>query len=181
VAVVRPHPDIWKARQFRANNAHARLLAIILAHRQPVDLLTGQKIDTAKALAWSNNKEFHHFFPQAFLKAKKVGRVQINCLANFVMLTSLSNKQILDRAPSEYLAYVEDAAGDRLEDWLTANLISREAFDAAKSDDYATFLNLRSITIQDAVLPLAGWPAESDAEGASPETIEDEDDPDLAE
>src|SRR4051794_31310378 len=57
----RTAPDIWAARQFRANNAHAKLLAIVLTHRQPVDLLTGQRVDPGSALAWSNQREFHHF------------------------------------------------------------------------------------------------------------------------
>jgi hypothetical protein len=132
VRVVRPHADIWRVRQFRANNAHAKLLAVVLAHHRPIDLLRGSRIDTSKALSWSNAKEFHHFFPQAYLKRLGEGRTRINCLANFVMLTSASNKDILDRAPSDYLTDVEVAADDNLDEWLSSNLISRPAFEAAK-------------------------------------------------
>jgi hypothetical protein len=64
VGAIQPSADIWRARTFRANNAHAKLLAIVLS----IDLLTGQRIDTTQALAWTNSKEFHHFFPQDFLK-----------------------------------------------------------------------------------------------------------------
>jgi hypothetical protein len=74
-AATNPGTDLWKNRVFRLNNAHAKLLAIVLAHHQPVDLLTGQSIDTTKALAWSNTKEFHHFFPQEFLKEKKSSQI----------------------------------------------------------------------------------------------------------
>ncbi len=176
INVVRPHSDIWRMRQFRANNAHAKLLAIVLAHHQPVDLLTGQRIDTAKALAWSNNKEFHHFFPQAYLKRAGESRVRINCLANFVMLTSASNKTILDRDPSDYLVDVERAAGENLDQWLASNLVSREAFEAAKADDFDLYLKLRADTIQSAVLPLAGWEPENEDEPGvtAAEVLEDE-------
>jgi hypothetical protein len=71
VTVVRPQVDVWRIRQFRANNAHAKLLAILLSYQKPVDLLTGQLIDTSKALAWSNAKEFHHFFPRSTSRARR--------------------------------------------------------------------------------------------------------------
>jgi hypothetical protein len=160
VAVRPPGPDVWITRQFRLNNAHAKLLAIVLAFHEPVDLLTGQNIDTDKALAWGNSKEFHHFFPQAYLKREKVHRSRIGSLANFVMLTSSSNKAILDRAPSEYLPDVEAAAGGRLAEWLDANLITDEAYAAAKNDDYASFLAHRAWAIHRAVMPVAGWAAD---------------------
>jgi len=164
VAAAEPQADIWTTRQFRANNAHAKLLAIVLSHRGPTDLLSGQTIDTGRTLAWENQKEFHHFFPRDYLKNQGIAANRINCLANFVMLTSASNKRISNQAPSDYLAEVEAAAGTELEGWLGANLISMEAFEAAKADDFAKFLALRSETLHKVILPLAGWDA-SDAGG----------------
>ncbi len=147
-----PGPKVWTSHPFRTNTAHSKLLAIILAHHAPRDLWTGQRIDTGAALAWSNSKEFHQFFPQEFLKQNGiVSPMKISALANMVMLTSISNKQITKRAPSDYLRDVEDNAGGRLEEILNSNLISREAFEAAKRDDYEAFLSLRSETIDAAV------------------------------
>ena len=53
----KPNSQIWQTKVFRADNAHAKTLAIILAHHAPLDLLTGQKIDTTKSLAWTNAKD----------------------------------------------------------------------------------------------------------------------------
>lgn len=158
--VTAPRPEIWTTRQFRANNAHAKLLAIILAHRQPVDLLTGQRIDPGNALAWTNQKEFHHFFPRDYLENKGIARQRINALANIVMLTSDSNKKISNRAPSDYLRDVAEAAkaaGADVQLWLDQNLISADAFEAAKANDFERFLSLRAQTIHAHVLGLAGW------------------------
>jgi hypothetical protein len=152
-----PTAAIWWQRQFRSNNAHAKLLAIVLAHQGPVDLLTGQSIDTGNALAWTNQKEFHHFFPRDYLKHKEIPRQSTNCLANIVMLTSVSNKKISNRAPSDYLREVEAAAGDQLTVWLQCNLIPRDAFDYALADDFANYLVARAVSIHDTVLALAGW------------------------
>ncbi len=68
--ISKPNADIWQNRTFRSNNAHAKLLAIVLAHHHPIDLLTGQAIDISKALAWINVKEFHHFFPRKYLEER---------------------------------------------------------------------------------------------------------------
>lgn len=153
----KPNADIWKARRFRANVAHAKLFAIVLSYQKPVDLLTGQRIDTAKALSWSNSREFHHFFPQDFLKRAGVRPGLINSLANFVMLTSASNKVISATAPSVYLKIVEKAAGQHLDSWLSSNLISKDAFNFALKDDFDSFLDARAETIHNAVLKLTGW------------------------
>ena len=144
-------PDVWINRQFRSNSAHTKLFAIMLAHNQPIDLLTGKAIDTSVALSWDNAKEFHHFFPQAFLKNKKISVQKINCLANIIMLTSSSNKEILNKAPSVYLQDVSTAAGADLNDWLESNIISEQAYEAALKDDFDAFLSCRAEAIDLAI------------------------------
>lgn len=153
----RPGPDIWKVRQFRLNNAHAKLLAIVLSFSAPVDLLTGAKVDTAKALAWSNAKEYHHFFPQAYLRGRGEKPAKINSVANIIMLSSISNKLVSSSPPSQYLKMVEKIAGDNLEAWLASNLISIDAFNHAIVDDFDSFLDARSETIHAAVRARTGW------------------------
>ena len=148
----------------------------------PFNLLTGAPIDTGQALAWDNQKEFHHFFPRDYLKNRDIAQQRINCLANIVMLTSASNKRISNRAPSAYLAEVEAAAGGDLPAWLEANLISQEAFEAAKADDFGRFLSVRAETLHRVLLPLAGWSSEEATEPAvdtaplAPGTEEDDGD-----
>jgi hypothetical protein len=148
---------IWTTQQFRLNTAHAKILTLLLAFNQPVDLLTGQKIDIDKALHYANSKEYHHFFPRNFLSGRGVPNRKANLLANFVMLTAHSNKMISNRAPSDYLKDVEAALGSDLKKALTANLISDAAYSAAKRDDYDTFLVERAKTIYQRSKDLTGW------------------------
>jgi hypothetical protein len=155
--VSKPNSDIWVTRTFRLNNAHAKLLAIVLAHHHPIDLLTGQHIDTTQALARINIKEFHHFFPRAYLEKRGEPQQKINSLANFVMLSSASNKLISDQAPSAYLKEVERAAGSHLNSWLSSNLISQRCFEAGKADDFERFISLRAEAIHSAVWTKTGW------------------------
>lgn len=157
VDIAIPSKEIWVQKQFRVNNAHAKVLAIVLSYQNPKDLLTGQSIDTKTALAWQNFKEYHHFFPQAYLKQKGYSAGQINALANIVMLTSASNKTISARSPSDYLQLVEKAAGPNLQEWLKSNLISQGAFEAGKADAYEAFLDQRAEAIHTEIRRLTGW------------------------
>lgn len=157
LVVSKPSSDLWKTRQFRLNNAHAKLLAIVLAHHAPIDIINGQRIDISKALSWTNSKEYHHFFPQAFLKKKGISGASVNSLANIILLTSASNKYISDRAPSDYLQDVQRASGVNLSEWLKSNLISDEAYNAALNDDFDLFLEIRSKDIHREVLDKTDW------------------------
>lgn len=70
---------------------------------------------------------------------------------------------------------MEEAAGDDLEAWLASNLISMEAFVAAKANDFDTFLSLRAQAIHGAVLQLTGWGETREAPSVEPaEAISDE-------
>lgn len=157
VAAYQPNPKMWEQKVFRADNAHAKTLAIILANQNPRDLLTGQRIDVTKSLAWTNLKEYHHFFPRDYLKSCNISGNRANCLANIVMLTSVSNKQITNRPPSDYLQEVQNAAGSNLTKWLESNLISEIAFKAALDNDYDSFIEARARTIDAQVSLLTHW------------------------
>ena len=148
---------IWSGRPFRLNSAHSKILALVLAYEAPRDLLTGQAIDTDKALSWQNAKEFHHFFPQAFLKAKGVSSAKASALANMLYLSSASNKTISDQAPSAYVKKLLGEHGDEARKWLASNLIDDNAINAALNDDFDGFLASRAKAIDGHTRKLAGW------------------------
>jgi hypothetical protein len=144
VATLTHSSSLWHVKVFRFNSGVSKLLALMLAHHRPVDLINGQNIDIDKSLAWSNDKEYHHFFPKAFLSRRK-SKGQANVVANIVLLTSKSNIEISDRAPSEYLRDLIDQEGkEEIERRLATNLVPEEALYAALQDDYESFLTLRS-------------------------------------
>jgi hypothetical protein len=155
--VAAPPATLWTTRTFRLNNAHAKILALILAYQNPVDFLTGQKIDVHEALAWQNSKEFHHIFPQAHLKKAGIAGPQASALANMAYLSSASNKQISDKAPATYFKELLDKHGAIARGWLATNLIDDDAISAALANDYDAFLKARSQRINTVARQLAGW------------------------
>ncbi|WP_219926494.1 hypothetical protein [Glycomyces artemisiae] len=151
-----PAASIWSTRDFRSNSATSKMMALMLGQKKPVDLITGQAIDVAKALAWNNDKEFHHFFPRGFLKSTNIAK-KTNVIANIVMLTSMSNIRIRDRAPSEYLRSISQTVGEGvLRSRLRSCMVPEAAYEAALADDYMGFLAARSSHLQEEALRLAG-------------------------
>ena len=175
IGAVTSNSRLWRTKTFRANSATAKMLALMLAAVGPKDLITGQTIDIDKSLAWSNDKEFHHFFPQAFLKTSKKGNPHL--VSNIVLLTSASNVAIRDRAPSAYLQEIIDRDGrEALVSRLETNLVSEDALEAALADDYDGFLTARSATLQARALELCGEePATPEDGAADPDEVQDSD------
>lgn len=152
-----PTQSIWSVREFRSNSATSKMLALMLGHQKPVDLISGATIDVAKSLAWSNDKEFHHFFPKSFLAGQGHTSRRANAIGNIVMLTSLSNISIRDKAPSKYLADIASSVGEaELGRRLGLSLIDADCLAAAMADDYDTFLTARAARLQQVALELVG-------------------------
>lgn len=146
---VMPTSSIWRVKAFRSNSAVSKMLALLLSDNSPKDLLTGGRIDVDKSLAWSNDKEYHHFFPQAYLARVGVSGERANMVANIVLLTSASNIAIRDRAPVDYLQAIIDGSGrDALVARMESNLVPEVALDAALANDYESFLTIRSTHLQ---------------------------------
>lgn len=152
-----PTASLWRLKPFRSNSAASKMLALMLADGDPLDLINGQRIDVDKSLAWSNDKEYHHFFPQAYLARSGVPATQANVVGNMVLLTSISNIKIKDKAPSEYLEQIiKDSGRDALVARMASNLVPEEALDCALRDDYQGFLSIRSDFLHNHVISLTG-------------------------
>ncbi|WP_194822492.1 DUF262 domain-containing protein [Micromonospora sp. S-DT3-3-22] len=169
ISVAVPTSNFWRRNQFRADNAPAKLLALLLAYEQPLDLRTGQRIDVDKALSWDNDKEFHHFFPRDFLRRARYSTAQINVCANFIMLSSVSNIWISNQPPSRYLRDLCDTEGEaEVRKRAATCLVDADAFAAAQRDDFEGFLRARSETLHQRLTALIGL---LDSSGGAPKTV----------
>jgi hypothetical protein len=138
----------WMGAQYRRDSARTKAFALMLAAVGPRDLRTGQRIDTGRALAVSNDMQYHHFFPKAWLMREGLTYERANGLGNIVMLTAISNQAVGDQPPAAYLKDEIDFSGEpEILDRLDSLLISRQAFDAAMRGDYEGFLKARAETL----------------------------------
>jgi hypothetical protein len=139
---------LWTAEQYRRDSARTKALALMLAAAGPLDLRTGARIDSGRALAMTNDMQFHHFFPKAWLMRQETPYEEANLLANIVMLTAISNQAVADFPPYAYLKDEIDFCGEtEMRRRLESLLISPQAFDAAMQGDYKAFVAARAETL----------------------------------
>lgn len=86
-----------------------------------------------------NSPEKHHIFPKHFLRKNKLSGEY--SLANFCFIPAELNKEILNKAPSDYFATYEKENPD-FKDALEAQLITYD--DSIKNNSYKEFLKTRS-------------------------------------
>ena len=170
-----PTASLWNTKPFRTNSAVSKMIALMFTTKTPLDLITGQVIDIDKSLAWSNDKEFHHLFPQAYLSRVGVRASKGNVPGNIILLTSKSNISISDTAPSVYLKQIIDSDGrEALIERLESNLVPESALEAALNDDFETFLNIRATYLHGIAESLSSVNSDGLVE-VSPEEMDDSD------
>jgi hypothetical protein len=136
---------LWTAEQYRRGSARTKALALLLATAGPRDLRSGFRINTGVSLAMANEMQYHHFFPRRWLSSEGVADAEANVLANIVLLTAISNQLITDHSPSAYLTFEMDVCGkDEMAERLATSLVSKPAFEAALSNNYAEFIATRA-------------------------------------
>ncbi|GAA4603822.1 DUF262 domain-containing protein [Actinoallomurus liliacearum] len=163
----------WLGQQYRRDTARTKAFALMLAAAGPLDLRTGQRIDTGRALAWTNDLQYHHFFPKAFLMREGLSYERANTLGNIVMMTAISNQAVADQAPAVYLQDEIDFSGEaEIRARLDTLLVPPRAFDAAMDGDYEGFLKARLDTLLD-------WASDLVHGAAIAEPITGEPDPEV--
>lgn len=131
-------------QKFSKSNPYTRAFLLLLAQKRPKDLLNGTVIELGIALSTYNRKEYHHIFPQKYLKKKGLPINKINSLCNFTFLPAESNKTISSKSPSEYIFNISN---NILSDVLSTNLMPLDT-GIYKKNNYETFLEERAVAIK---------------------------------
>lgn len=127
---------LFADRRFIAGTVDTKAFILMLAAQGPKSIVNGGDVQVGRVLAAGNKSEFHHLFPQAHLKSNGVDPAQVNCLANFCMLSASDNKKVGSKSPTQY----RDKLADNVDILLPSNLIPPSLF----SDDFVRFLDERS-------------------------------------
>lgn len=114
--------DLLK-RQFIKNSAFSKIFMVMLANNSPRNISNGEKIDITQALSVFNKKEFHHIYPQDYLKEKGIEATYRNNMCNICMLASSQNKIISNKAPNLYLKKYIEQLGEHANEVLRSNLL----------------------------------------------------------
>jgi hypothetical protein len=110
---------------------------LTLAQLRPRSFVSGAPANLREVLKTYNRTEFHHIYPRAYLLEHAVDAKQINCLANFALVSAADNKVLGGVAPSEYKPRMAQANLDQV---LESAAVPQSIF----SDDFELFLRDRS-------------------------------------
>ncbi len=136
---------------FRLNKATSKTFSLLLAENKPKSLLTGSAIDTGRALSVINRLEYHHIFPKAYLRSKKVDLKKHDIHLNICMLNLTNNREISDREPLNYFPEIKSRLGDKFLDVLRSNYIDEDAYNAACDNNYEEFIKCRKKLIEEKI------------------------------
>ena len=127
---------------FTASNAYTKAVLCLLAYHQPKNLQdNGLVILDNSWLKQANSKNYHHFFPRAYLRNEKTDNA--NSLMNIVLVSDQLNKRSIgSKAPSKYIGEFRRTNAD-MATTLKSHLIESEGF-GIEEDDYEAFLVSRA-------------------------------------
>lgn len=89
---------------FRAGNSYCKAILCLLAYQDPKDFQDNRKVILDNSwLKVANSKNYHHFFPKAYLRKEKIDNA--NSLMNITFVSDgLNKRKIGASAPSAYIS-----------------------------------------------------------------------------
>lgn len=128
--------------QFNINSVNTKTFIALLASKAPRSFISGAKVDLATTLKLSSSKEFHHVFPDKHLQRLGKERRERYQLANFCFLNNADNQKIKDKAPDEYVKYLNS---ESISEVLCAAICPENTFELS----FDEFINERKKMLAD--------------------------------
>ena len=131
---------------FSASRSYIKAILCLLAKQHPRSFKTNLMVRIDNAwLSVSSSKNYHHFFPKAFLKRQmpELDGWRVNHIANITIVDDYLNKQdIRAKAPARYIS---DFARENplMDQTLSTHLIGDPAEFGIESNDYERFFEAR--------------------------------------
>ena len=129
---------------FSTGRSYIKAILCIYAYHQPKSFNDGSLINISNYwLKQANSKNYHHFFPKAYLEKQKVDFFLINHIANITIVDDFLNKrEIGAKAPSVYMKKFIKQNDDIDETMKTHLILDIETFGVLEND-YDRFFRSR--------------------------------------
>ncbi|MFQ5714170.1 MAG: DUF262 domain-containing protein [Candidatus Scalinduaceae bacterium] len=133
-------PDFIQTNgSFSAGRSFIKAILCIYAYQQPKSFIDNSLVNISNDwLKQANSKNYHHFFPKAYLKKQKEEDFYINHILNITLVDDFLNKRVIRaKRPS---IYMKDFAkkNEDLDKTMKSHLININR-DGIWDDDYNTF------------------------------------------
>jgi len=130
---------------FSAGNSYCKAILCLLAYNEPKDFRDNGKVILDNSnLKMASSRNYHHFFPKAYLKNNT--KFNSNSVINITFVSDhLNKRKIGSKSPSTYIGEFKDENA-LINTALNSHLIDINGF-GIESDDYEVFLQSRSNNI----------------------------------
>jgi hypothetical protein len=126
---------------FSAGRSYIKAILCIYAYHQPKSFNDNSIVNISNYwLKQANSKNYHHFFPKAYLKKRKEEEFYINHVLNITIVDDFLNKrEIRAQAPSTYMTKFKKVNSDDLHETMKTHLIDDLEHYGIWNDDYDLF------------------------------------------
>lgn len=133
--------------QFRIGESRSNAVLCVMTDAAPRSFEDNSEVNLDNFhLHASNSKNYHHFFPKAFLTRQGVKPNRVNLISNITLIDAELNNKIKDKPPSEYMKEFS-GANPGLKATMKTHLIDDIDDHGICNDDYDTFIERRSARI----------------------------------
>ena len=135
---------IMKNGWFSAGRSYIKAILCIYAYHQPKSFNDGSIINISNYwLKQANSKNYHHFFPRAYLRKQKKEEFFINHIANITIVDDFLNKrEIGAKSPSVYMKkFVKQ--NENIDETMKTHLINDLEKFGVLENDYDRFFEQR--------------------------------------
>lgn len=132
---------------FNAGRSYIKALLCLLVHDQPKSFVDNSLVTISNDwLKQANSRNYHHFFPRAYLKRTIGDDWRTNHIANITIVDDFLNKRLIrDKAPATYMKiFAKDNKG--LPATMLTHLISLDG-SGIWENDFDRFINTRCILL----------------------------------
>lgn len=131
---------VWQNGWFATSRSYIKAILCVLAYKEPKSFVDDSLVKISNDwLKRANSKNFHHFFPKAFLKKKEWEEGDINHIANITIVDDFLNKRLIrDKNPKKYMSEFK-RKNPNLEETMKSHLIRMDKY-GVWDDDYDTFM-----------------------------------------
>lgn len=137
-----------KETDFRAGNSYCKAILCLFSDFEPKEFHNnGTVILDNSWLKIATSKNYHHFFPKAYIRKnldrESIKNLDANSLMNITFVSAEANIRLIrDKQPSVYIKECSDK-NEKLAETLKTHLIEKESF-GIEEDNYRLFLEKRA-------------------------------------
>lgn len=138
--------------RFSLGSSFIKAILCVMTYQRPLSFNDNGIVNMSNNwLQRADSKNYHHFFPRAFLRKKGVSEDQANNIVNITIVDDYLNKrEIGSKAPSRYMQKFQETNPDIAETMKTHLIGDLREF-GILDDDYATFIRKRAKIISDKI------------------------------